>query len=105
MTTASNAMIVRIGTAVVSPAIFFAARRPGPRAAALAGLVLLDIITLNRRRWRQAGGPPWANAAREGTRSAEATRAQRFAEGDIEEAEYRARLEVLRANRLEAGNG
>ena len=45
------------------------------------------------------------NAAREGTKSAEATLAQRFAQGDIEEAEYRARLEVLRANRLEAGNG
>lgn len=45
MTTASNAMIVRIGTAVGSPAIFFfAARWPGPRAAALAALVLLDIL-------------------------------------------------------------
>ncbi|WP_152349203.1 MULTISPECIES: SHOCT domain-containing protein [Brevibacterium] len=69
------------------------------------GLIIALIVTLNRRRWRQAGGPPWANAAREGTRSAEATLAQRFAQGDIEEAEYRARLEVLRANRLEAGDG
>ncbi len=69
------------------------------------GLIVTLIVTLNRRRWRQAGGPPWAAAAREGTRSAEATLAQRFAQGDIEEAEYRARLEVLRANRLEAGNG
>lgn len=69
------------------------------------GLIIALIVTLNRRRWRQAGGPPWANAAREGTRSAEATLAQRFAQGDIEEAEYRARLEVLRANRTEAGNG
>ena len=69
------------------------------------GLIVTLIVTLNRRRWRHAGGPPWVNAAREGTKSAEATLAQRFAQGDIEEAEYRARLEVLRANRLEAGNG
>lgn len=43
--TSAAAMIVRIGTAVVSPAIFFfAARWPGRRAAALAGLALLDIL-------------------------------------------------------------
>jgi putative membrane protein len=55
------------------------------------------------RRWRRAQvaqggygyghghwGPP--------SRSAEATLAERFAQGDIDEKEYRARLEVLRAN-------
>ncbi|WP_432791067.1 sensor histidine kinase [Brevibacterium sp. K11IcPPYGO002] len=43
--TSAAAMIVRIGTAVVSPAVFlFAARWPGPRVAALAGLVVLDIL-------------------------------------------------------------
>ena len=43
--TSAAAMIVRIGTAVVSPAIFcFAARWPGPRVAALAGLTLFDIL-------------------------------------------------------------
>ena len=53
------------------------------------------------RRWRRAAwagdgsyGPPWARAA-----SAEQTLAERFAKGDIDEVEYRARLEVLRANR------
>ena len=34
-------------------------------------------------------------------RSAEQTLAERFAKGDIDETEYRARLEVLRANRPE----
>jgi putative membrane protein len=56
------------------------------------------------RRWRRNwgaggyggyGGPPWAGSAK----SAEATLAERFANGDIDEVEYRARLEVLRANR------
>jgi putative membrane protein len=36
----------------------------------------------------------WGSAAR----SAESTLAERFAQGDIDEKEYRARLEVLRAN-------
>jgi len=35
---------------------------------------------------------------RRGRRSAEATLAERFAQGDIDEKEYRARLEVIRAN-------
>ncbi|MGO2859687.1 MAG: SHOCT domain-containing protein [Brevibacterium sp.] len=69
------------------------------------GLVVTLIITLNRRRWRNAGGPPWADSRNQGVRSAEATLAERFAQGDIEEADYRARLEVLRANRPDLGNG
>ncbi|MDR5701326.1 SHOCT domain-containing protein [Agromyces aerolatus] len=58
------------------------------------------------RRWRRAAwagdgsyGPPWARA---GAVSAEQTLAERFAKGDIDEVEYRARLEVLRANRPNA---
>ena len=39
-------------------------------------------------------GPRWAQPGR----AAEATLAERFAQGDIDEKEYRARLEVLRAN-------
>jgi putative membrane protein len=53
------------------------------------------------RRWRRrafsagyAGHGPWAHAGR----GAESTLAERFANGDIDEIEYRARLEVLRAN-------
>ncbi|TXN32885.1 SHOCT domain-containing protein [Lacisediminihabitans profunda] len=67
------------------------------------GLFVL-IFSLVGRRWRRAGwggpghyGPghtPWGGAAR----SAEATLAERFAQGDIDEKEYRARLEVIRAN-------
>jgi putative membrane protein len=72
------------------------------------GVVAL-IVGLSRRRWRRAGGPgywggPWAHGYGYGAgwhgqaaRSAEATLAERFAQGDIDEVEYRARLEVLRA--------
>jgi len=62
--------------------------------------VIVLIAALGRRRWRrnwEQGGHPafggWAAA-----KSAESTLAERFAQGDIDEAEYRARLEVLRAN-------
>jgi putative membrane protein len=41
------------------------------------------------RRWRRRANPG---------RQAETTLAERFAKGDIDEVEYRARLEVLRAN-------
>lgn len=50
------------------------------------------------RRWRRAA---WAHRAGEfasGGRRAEATLAERFAQGDIDEVEYRARLEVIRTN-------
>jgi putative membrane protein len=72
-------------------------------------LFLLLIIGLiaggaRRRMWRQCYGRGyghgyghpghWAAASR----SAESTLADRFANGDIDEKEYRARLEVLRAN-------
>jgi len=64
------------------------------------GLFVL-IFSLVGRRWRRnawAGGyGPWAHH-HSGTRAAEASLAERFAQGDIDEKEYRARLEVLRAN-------
>lgn len=44
--------------------------------------------------WGHGGFGPWGNSAR----AAETTLAERFAQGDIDEKEYRARLEVLRAN-------
>lgn len=62
---------------------------------------------LARRRWSRGGfgpgGPGWAYAHHGhgwggAARSAESTLAERFAQGDIDEKEYRARLEVLRAN-------
>ncbi|MEY2849276.1 MAG: hypothetical protein RI885_1943 [Actinomycetota bacterium] len=67
------------------------------------GVVAL-VVALVGRRWRRSGGPGARFAHWEsmhGTRSAEATLGERFAQGDIDEKEYRARLEVLRANRVE----
>jgi putative membrane protein len=63
-------------------------------------LIIVLVATGRRRRWAHwnamghSGFGPWGNAAR----SAESTLAERFAQGDIDEKEYRARLEVLRAN-------
>jgi putative membrane protein len=61
------------------------------------GLFIL-LFSLAGRRWRRAArsGYGWGPG---GTRGAEQTLAQRYANGDIDEQEYRARLEVLRANR------
>jgi putative membrane protein len=60
--------------------------------------VFVLLFTLLRRRQQAWGGygygPPWRGASR----SAESTLGERFANGDIDETEYRARLEVLRAN-------
>ena len=76
----------------------------------IAVIVVLAIVFGRRRRWAMRNGAgPWAGGwgggwvgpgygAQSSSRSAEATLAERFAQGDIEEAEYRARLEVLRAN-------
>jgi putative membrane protein len=60
------------------------------------------IFTFAGRRWRRAaraGYGPYGYGPAAATRSAEQTLAQRYANGDITEQEYRARLEVLRANR------
>jgi putative membrane protein len=63
-------------------------------------ILIVLFATLGRRRWARQGwghgyGHPYFNGA---ARGAEATLAERFANGDIDEKEYRARLEVLRAN-------
>jgi len=60
--------------------------------------VIVLVAVLAGRRWRRFGGPdgPWAIA--HGPRSAESTLADRYARGEIDEQEYRARLEVLRAS-------
>ena len=71
-------------------------------------LLFVLIFGLIGRRWRRHawgghgggyghwGHGAWAQAA--AARSAESTLAERFAQGDIDEKEYRARLEVLRAS-------
>jgi putative membrane protein len=62
------------------------------------GLIVL-IVSLARRRGMRGGwGPGYAHAWAARPDSAESTLAQRFANGDIDEKEYRARLEVLRAS-------
>ncbi|MFD1720595.1 SHOCT domain-containing protein [Amnibacterium endophyticum] len=62
----------------------------------LAVIVVLAILfsRSRRRRWAEYGGP-----AAGPHRSPEATLSERFAQGEIDEVEYRTRLEVLRANR------
>lgn len=51
------------------------------------------------RRWRRAAAENgYGPHGRGPGRQAEATLAQRFAQGDIDETEYRARLEVIRTN-------
>lgn len=62
--------------------------------------VFVIIFSIARRRrveW-YANGNPALGGAFAAARSAESTLAERFAQGDIDETEYRARLEVLRAN-------
>lgn len=61
----------------------------------VAIVVLVLVLARGRRRWAAYG--PWSGWQQ--GRSAESTLAERFANGDIDEVEYRARLEVLRANR------
>lgn len=58
------------------------------------------LFSLGRRRWARNGWGPghYGHGAWAAVRSAESTLAERFAQGDIDEREYRARLEVLRAN-------
>ena len=65
--------------------------------------VFVLIFALAGRRWRRHGwgpgghyGHPWAAA--QAARSAESKLAERYAQGDIDEKDYRARLEVLRAS-------
>lgn len=65
-------------------------------------LVFVLIFGFFGRRWRRtaiARGGYGSWGPHGSTRSAEQTLAQRYANGDIDEQEYRARLEVLRANR------
>jgi putative membrane protein len=51
------------------------------------------VFAIFGRRWRYA-----ASGRMNPSRQAEATLAERFAQGDIDEAEYRKRLQVLLAN-------
>jgi putative membrane protein len=63
-------------------------------------LVIALLFAIFGRRWRRAAAEGGYGPAGRLTpaRQAEATLAERFAKGDIDETEYRARLEVIRAN-------
>jgi putative membrane protein len=74
--------------------------------------VVIVIGSIFGRRWRRAaaargfgpgsfgsGGYGSYGVGTSGPLAAEQTLSERFARGDIDEVEYRARLEVLRANR------
>lgn len=62
-------------------------------------LVLGTLFAIFGRRWRRAAAAGYGPGGRlNPARQAEATLAERFAKGDIDETEYRARLEVIRAN-------
>lgn len=91
--------------ALVAPAFHGAAFFPffilGPIFWFVIVVLVIVLVATGRRRrmarwgmWNHGGFGPWGSAAR----SAESTLAERFAQGDIDEKEYRARLEVLRAN-------
>jgi putative membrane protein len=58
------------------------------------------VAVARRARWGAGGHPGWAQPAR----GAESSLAERFAQGDIDETEYRARLEVLRASAIPRRN-
>lgn len=60
-------------------------------------VIVLVVVALRRgarRRWEAYGGQPFGPH-----RPPETTLSERFANGEIDEVEYRSRLEVLRANR------
>lgn len=66
-------------------------------------VALLFAIFGRRRRAMWAAGGPWGAGphawhAAQAAGSAESVLAQRYANGDIDEKEYRARLEVLRSS-------
>jgi putative membrane protein len=56
-------------------------------------LLFVILFVIFGRRWRVA-----AMSRNNPSRQAEATLGERYAQGDIDEVEYRKRLEVLRAN-------
>jgi putative membrane protein len=68
----------------------------------IIAIIVFAVAGRRRRmaRWGAMGGGfgPWAGHWDAAARGAESTLAERFAQGDIDEKEYRARLEVLRAN-------
>ncbi|MCU1542517.1 MAG: hypothetical protein JWM50_382 [Microbacteriaceae bacterium] len=68
-------------------------------------ITVIVILALTARRFRRAEfGQGFGPRGAQPSRGAESTLGERFAQGDIDEKEYRARLEVLRANAHPDGN-
>jgi putative membrane protein len=72
--------------------------------------LIVTLIATRRRRWAREGwGGPWGPHAHgpwatgQAARGAEAVLAERFARGEVDEVEYRARLEVLRSQQSPQG--
>ena len=66
-------------------------------------VALFAIFGRRRRQWMRDGHGPWGYGPQawhhaQAAGSAESVLAQRYANGDIDEKEYRARLEVLRSS-------
>ena len=61
-------------------------------------LVFTIVRRSRRAAWGGAYGHGFGPRSAQPGRAAESTLSERFAQGDIDEREYRARLEVLRAN-------
>lgn len=59
-------------------------------------LCWVAFIVIARRLWWRGGAGPWSHA-HGAVQSAEGLLAQRYAAGEIDEREYRNRLEVLRS--------
>jgi putative membrane protein len=97
-------------TAAVSTAVAYCGPWAGPWVGGFGWFFLLiplfwiAVFTFAGRRWRRAARNGYSPGYGMGgsSRSAEQTLSERFAQGDIDEVEYRARLEVLRANRPSA---
>ena len=65
---------------------------------AFFALIFAVVRRSRRGAWGHGYGPGFGPRWAQPGRAAESTLAERFAQGDIDEVEYRARLEVLRAN-------
>lgn len=66
-------------------------------------LLIVALFAIFGRRWRRNAAGPWGYGPHawhhaQAAGSAESVLAQRYANGDIDEKEYRARLEVLRSS-------
>jgi putative membrane protein len=100
-------MTSTLATALAHPTVVYGGWWPGPWFLLIPLFWIAVVVAIvafaasRRRRWAAAGygpgGPcgPWGGPGAHGT--ATSVLAERFARGEIDEAEYRARLETLLA--------